>query len=163
LLGLLTVCHGRGVWSIALVALLPLIAVAVLLFHIGRAPDVRLEVRNGELRVQQGWWDSIYCLKRRLDIPLDAIEGVAVAPKRKVPATGLRLPGTGVPGVIRAGSYGTGSSRDFWNVRRAQEYLVIQLAPGASYRRIVLEVPDPHAEALRLRPTVGAYTGDFNS
>ena len=46
-------------------------------------------------------------------------------------------------------------------MRKAQQVLVAELAPGAAYRRIVLEVPDPHAEALRLRPLVGSYTGTF--
>jgi hypothetical protein len=61
-----------------------------------------------------------------------------------------------------AGSYGTGDKRDFWLVRKADELLVIELRPGAAYRRIVLEVSDPHAEALRLRPELGAYAGTFS-
>lgn len=156
-------CHRRSVWGPVAVELMLLVGLLILLFHIGRTPDVTLSVRGDALRIRFGVWDSIYCLKRRLDLPLSAIEGLAVAPKSLVPAKWLRLPGTGWPGVIRAGSYGTGASRDFWNVRRADQYLVVQLAPGASYRRVVLEVADPHAEALRLRPNIGAYAGSFDS
>jgi hypothetical protein len=71
----------------------------------------------------------------------------------------MRLPGTGVPGVIRAGSYGTGERRDFWNVRRGEYCLVIQLEPGQEYRRLVLEVADPQEVAERLRARVGTFTG----
>lgn len=96
-----------------------------------------------------------------MTIPVASVAGVAVAPRRLVPQTGFRLPGTGIPGVLRAGSYGTGARRDFWLVRRADLVLVIELHPGGRYRRLVLEVPDPHAEALRLRPHLGSYTGLF--
>jgi hypothetical protein len=137
------------------------VVVVLLLSHIGAAPRITLTVEADALHVQQGGWDSIYCLRHSLDLPLDEIEGVAAAPRELVPATGLRLPGIGVPGVIRAGSFGMGLRRDFWNVRRGQMLLVIQLRPGAAYRRVVLEVADPQAEALRLRPAVGAYAGDF--
>jgi hypothetical protein len=46
-------------------------------------------------------------------------------------------------------------------VRNADHLLVVELEPGEPYRRIVLELPDPHAEALRLRPLLGAFTGTF--
>ena len=46
-------------------------------------------------------------------------------------------------------------------VRKTEHVLVIELQPGAAYRRLVLEVPDPHAEAIRLRPALGVYTGLF--
>jgi hypothetical protein len=41
--------------------------------------------------------------------------------------------------------------------------LVIELQRGEPYRRVVLEVPDPRAEALRLRPALGTYTGSFEA
>jgi hypothetical protein len=122
---------------------------------------IDLAVVDDALRVRISGWDAVWSLCRGMTIPLASIRGIAVAPRAKVPATGLRLPGTGVPGVIRAGSYGTGATRDFWLVRRAGEVLVIELEPGEPYRRIVLELPDPHEVCLRLRPRTGAYTGTF--
>jgi hypothetical protein len=124
--------------------------------------SVALTVERDVLAMRINGWDAFFAVSRGWRIPLAAVEGVAVAARRLVPATGMRLPGTSWPGVIRAGFYGTGDKRDFWLVRKAEQLLVIQLRPGAAYRRIVLEVPDPHAEALRLRPAVGAYTGTFS-
>jgi hypothetical protein len=120
---------------------------------------LHLDIEGDELVLRITGWDALFALSRGMRIPVMEIAGVAVFPRRLVPATGWRLPGTSLPGVIRFGSYGTGSERDFWMVRKAEQVLVIQLQPGAAYRRLVLEVADPHAEALRLRPTVGAYTG----
>ncbi|HVE73991.1 MAG TPA: hypothetical protein VNA30_02735 [Mycobacteriales bacterium] len=129
----------------------------------GNPAGVRLDVEDGSLVVRIKGKDALYCLCRTLRVPVGLVKGVAASPRRLVPATGLRLPGTAIPGVLRAGSYGTGASRDFWLVRRAKHVLVIELEAGAPYRRIVLEVADPNAEAVRLRPLVGAYTGTFDA
>jgi hypothetical protein len=141
--------------------LLLVVLVAFLVYGIARTSEPTLEVRDGELVVTLTWVDACLALRRRFRIPVGAVRGVAVAPRSAVPATGLRAPGTGLPGVIRAGSYGFGSKRDFWFARRAKTLLVVVLEPGQAYRRLVLEVADPREVALRLRPDVGAYADSF--
>lgn len=69
------------------------------------------------------------------------MRGVAVAPLARVPREGLRLPGTALPGVIRAGSYGLRPERDLWDVRNPEQVLCIELARDAPYRRLILQVP----------------------
>ena len=124
------------------------------------AEGVQLEVVGDVLEVDLGWRDGLLALRRRLSVPVRSVRGVAAAPSASVPRTGLRFPGTGAPGV-RIGSFGFGAQRDFWCVRRASQLLVVELEPGEPYRRLVLEVDDPHGEALRLRPVLGAWTGTF--
>ena len=147
------------------IALLPplvvVVVLALLLAGVRRPSKISLDVVGGNLVVRISGRDSFYALRRGMQIPLISIQGIAVAPTASVPRTGLRLPGTAIPGVLRAGSYGTGARRDFWLVRRAEELLVVELQPGQRYRRLVLEVPDPRAECLRLRPMTGAYAGSF--
>lgn len=126
-----------------------------------RPSSIDVAVVGDDLAVRISGKDAFYALSRGMTIPLSCIKGIAVAPRRNVPATGLRLPGTGIPGILRAGSYGTGSSRDFWLVRQAEEVLIIELQPGQPYRRLVLEVPDVRDLCLRLRPMTGTYTGTF--
>src|SRR4051812_22781005 len=136
--------------------------VVVALLAGARTPSpIHLNVVGDDLVVRLSGKDALYAVNRGMTIPISAIRGVAVAPTERVPRTGMRLPGTGIPGVLRAGSYGSGSNRDFWLVRRPREVLVVELEPGQPYRRLVLEVPDPRAECLRLRPKVGAYDGTF--
>jgi hypothetical protein len=153
--------------SVVFATLAPVFVVCALLVALvlgARLPSgVRLDVEGESLVVRITGKDALYSLRRTLRLPLGVVTGVAAAPRKAVPQTGMRLLGTGIPGVIRAGSYGTGSARDFWLVRRAKQVLVIELEPGAPYRRIVLEVPDASAEAIRLRPLLGAYTGTFAS
>ena len=122
---------------------------------------VHLDVVDDDLTLRLTGAPALLSLCRRLEVPVAAVEGVAVAPRRLVPQTGLRLPGTSIPGRVRAGSFGTGTSRDFWAVGRAEEVLVVHLLPGQRYRRWVLEVPDPRETVLRLRPVLGAWTGSF--
>jgi hypothetical protein len=142
--------------------LLIVLALVVAAFAGARSPSpIRLEVVGDNFVVRLSGKDVLYAITRGMTIPISAIRGVAVAPTQSVPRTGMRLPGTGIPGVLRAGSYGTGSSRDFWLVRRPREVLVVELEPGEPYRRLVLEVPDPRAQCLRLRPLLGAYAGTF--
>ncbi len=144
-----------------LVLLLPLLLVAGLLLPMRRTPAIMVGVENDVLQVRLGTWDKLYCFRRDLAVPVSDVEGVAVAPRQLVPAVGLRLPGTVLPGVVRAGSFGTGASRDFWDVRKSQTLMVIELRSGAEYRRIVLELADPSAVARELRPMLGAFTGTF--
>ena len=139
-------------------ALLPLALVALPLLGLRRAPKIWLAVEGDDLVVRLGRWDALYCLKRELRFPVIEVEGVAARPSGEVPRRGLRMPGTALPGVIRAGSYGRGQSRDFWDVRNGKRFLVVSLLPVASYRRLVLEVADPDAEARRLQPALGVLT-----
>ena len=147
--------------SSPLTLLLPLLLVVGFLVPIRRSPAVTVRVQDDVLHIDLGIWDKLYCFRRDLAVPVTDVEGVAVAPRHLLPTVGLRLPGTDLPGVIRAGSFGTGSNRDFWNVRTSQTLLVIELRPGAEYRRTVLELSDPTTAARELRPLVGAFTGTF--
>lgn len=114
-----------------------------------------LSVDGPDLRIRITGKDALYAVSRGVTVPLAAVRSVSAVPHRDVARTGLRLPGSSLPGVLRAGSSGTGSRRDLWLVRRAPELLVIELQPGQRYRRVVLQVPDPAAEAARLRAALG--------
>lgn len=145
----------------ALVSLLPVFLLGALLLPVTRSPVLAVAVEGDLLQVRLGIWDKIYCFRRNFAVPVGDVEGAAVAPRHLVPTRGMRLPGTGIPGVIRAGSFGSGPNRDFWDVRKAEMLLVIELRHGAEYRRIVLQVADPAAVSRELRPLLGAFTGAF--
>jgi len=138
-------------------ALVVVVCLALLVWNTRRPAAVEIAVQDDQLIVRMLGWDVVYCCRRRVVIPVAAVAGVCVAPRDDVPAEGLRMPGASIRGVIRAGSFGSGDQRDFWDVRRAAQVLVIQLKPGAAeFRRIVVEVPDAHSEMMRLRPILGA-------
>lgn len=154
--------YARSVIGFQIGTPLVVIGLIAAIFLGARKPSrVELTVDEATLRVRITGKDALYAMSRGMTIPVESIKGISVASSHAIPRTGLRFPGTGIPGVLRAGSYGTGSKRDFWLVRQATELLVIELQEGEPYRRIVLEVPDVRAEALRLRPILGTHTGSF--
>jgi hypothetical protein len=98
--------------------------------------------------------DVLWTMRRRIEVPIAAVTEVRVVRREQAPKPGLRLPGAYIPGVITAGSYGTGDARAFWDVRRAEEVLLIRCKVGSPYRSIVLEFPDPYAVLVRTRTVV---------
>lgn len=140
----------------AWIALVVTAGLATLLLNMRRPANVAIRVERDHLVVALRGWDAIYCCRRRVEAPLSEIEGVGLYARDRVPVEGPRLPGASFPGVIRAGSFGVGDRRDFWDVRRGQQVLVVQMKPGAEFRRLVLEVPEPQEKLAQLRPLLGA-------
>ena len=62
---------------------------------------------------------------------------------------GLRIPGTGVPGVLRAGTFLDGTTRTFALCHRRRPAVVLELA-GQAFDRVVVTVADPQAVLDRL-------------
>lgn len=132
--------------------LLPLVVIVVGLLIASALPaPLDVGIVDDELVVRVRGWDVLLAMRSQVRVAVSDVRSIAPRASADVPRTGLRLPGTGIPGVIRAGSYGTGAARDFWLVRRAAEVLVIELGPGSPYRRVVLQVPNPVAMAARLQ------------
>lgn len=101
------------------------------------------------LRISLEGMDKVWALKGDLDIPLDQIETVTVAPDELKPQ-GLRAPGTALPGVIYAGTWRGRSTKEFWNVRRDQSKVLVLDLTGGEYTRIAIEVDDPVALAAEI-------------
>jgi hypothetical protein len=116
-------------------------------FGADRGGDVRVDVErtSDTIVLRLGLVDSIFALKRRLDVPAAHVRSIEVMDRSSVPSTEgtwLRAPGTYVPGLIRYGSYGREPKREFWLVSRHRRVVVIDVRDWA-YHRLVLGVPDP--------------------
>jgi hypothetical protein len=122
----------------------------------GRRPRIALAVEDGHLVVRLGRRDAAFAFRRSISIPLTDISQVTTAPRNAVRRGGVRLPGTEIPGVIRAGSFGRKPSREFWDVRRGETVLVIDTISRDPYARLVLEVDDPAGTATWLRSASGS-------
>ena len=115
-----------------------------------------LDIDGDRLVVRLGGWDVLWAMKRKVSVSLVQIAHVTTADTDSVPRRGMRLPGTSLPGWIRAGTYGTGPARELWNVRRAPRILVVDLGSPEPFARIVVEVDDPDGAAERVREAVAA-------
>lgn len=151
-LGILGIVVGMSVLAIVVVT------APVVLVTRG-TPRIDLAIEDSNLVVRLGKRDATFAFKRRVSIPLTKISGVTTAARTSVPRHGLRLPGTEIPGFIRAGSYGQGAKREFWDVRKGETVLVIDTAGAAGYARLVLEVDDPARMAAWLRGELDRRAG----
>jgi hypothetical protein len=118
-------------------------------------PRIDFAIEDGNLVLRLGKRDAALAFKRRISIRLTDISNVTTPARKEVPRRGLRLPGTEIPGFIRAGSYGQGTKREFWDVRKGETVLVIDTTGAHPYARLVLEVDDPAAKAAWLRSELG--------
>ena len=105
-------------------------------------------------------WSKLWCFKSRLDIPVRCVRQVrtdGALPK----GFWLRLPGTFIPGVIKAGSYWNGSRWSFWDVRRRRDKVVVIELSGWKYDYVVVEVNNPTATMESLRTAIDRIRGSF--
>jgi hypothetical protein len=111
--------------------------------------QVRLGVAGDRLAVQFRGWDLLLAGRRSLSIPLGSIEAVCV--RQVEPVSGLPLWGSVLPGGLRVGTFLLDGEREFWLLRKPGPVLFVELAAGAPWSRLVLQVPDPQQAALALR------------
>ena len=108
---------------------------------------MKLELTQDSLEVRLEAWEKALAVRLSgPSIPLDDIISVRTVPP-DFSWKDLRMPGTSLPGVIRAGSYlarRPGDARwvrEFWYWTRGKEHLVLEL-DGGRYGRVVLGVED---------------------
>jgi hypothetical protein len=120
---------------------------------------VTVEIEDDTVYVRMHDRDVFWALKRTVAVPLRRIERVEVVETRRLRGRLLlRFPGTFVPGVIKAGSYGLPGRWEFWCVHRARWVLAIECYPGAYYDLVAVETDDPHEDALRIRAALRRWT-----
>ena len=90
-------------------------------------------------------WDKLWSLRSRLEIPLAHIKGVRVDPK---PAMGwfdgLKLGGTAIPHIFKAGTFYQQGDLVFWDVRNPDKTIVVEL-DHERFAKLIIEVDNPHA------------------
>jgi hypothetical protein len=112
----------------------------------------KLQITPTELSVHLSGGERLAALHGNLTVPLANITGAEVLAPRWWMNLGLRVPGTGLPGLIIAGTYIWRKDRAFVCWKRGEEALQINLA-GQNYSRLVLGVDSAETWA----ETVNAY------
>ncbi len=94
-------------------------------------------------------WDKLWSLRSRLEIPLAHIRDIHADSS---PAMGwfqgLKVLGSDIPNVIRAGTFYQDGGWVFWDVRHPEKAIVIELH-HERFQKLVVEVADP-ATAIQL-------------
>lgn len=126
-----------------------IIAARLALRSSGRG-QITVEVRGDLMLVELRRWDLLWAGRRRLAVPLQAVEAVCV--RSVQPVSGLPVMGSVLPGGLRVGTFLVEGEREFWHLRGAGAALIVELGPAAPWSRLVLQVADPQQAALALRP-----------
>lgn len=107
------------------------------------------------LKVKLTAAEKLAALHGNLAIDWANIRGAQVLERRWWQGLGLRLPGTGLPGLLIAGTFVWRRDRAFVYWRRGQQVIQINL-DGAKYTRILLGVADAELAADQIN---SALTG----
>lgn len=116
----------------------------------------RLELNDRELIVHLDKWEQILALHRSIRVPLAQVRAASEDSGfggKSGMRLGWRLPGTHIPYVIAAGTFFKRGDKQFVYTRRTLQTLVIELA-GNEWKRLVIGVPDAHAQAARVNAAV---------
>lgn len=120
-----------------------------------------IELTESTLIVHVKGIDKYLSLKSQLEIPLSHIVGAEIDPG-VVERWGhpnlkeIRAPGTGLPGVIKAGSFRLDGQWAFWDVHDPKKAITIKLA-DEHYTKLVIEVTDPTAAVAKIEEAVQAH------
>ena len=112
----------------------------------------KLEITPTELSVHLSGGEKLASLHGNVTVPLANIAGAEVLAPKWWMNLGLRVPGTGLPGLIIAGTYIWRRDRAFVCWKRGEEVLQINLT-GQNYSRLVIGVDNAETWA----ETVNAY------
>jgi len=102
-------------------------------------PKLAFQQTNFHVTLSAG--EKLAALHGDLVIPLREIIGAEVLERGWWTKLGLRVPGTGLPGLIIAGTYLKRGDRAFVSWKRGQQVLQVNLS-GSKYNRLVIGVPN---------------------
>lgn len=116
---------------------------------------VEIRVEGGRVVLEVEGWDKLWSLRSRLEIPLAHVRGARWDPQ---PAMGwfqgLKLAGTDIPNLFRAGTFYQDGGLVFWDVLHPERTIVIDLE-HERYRKLVVEVADPDGMVALLARALG--------
>jgi hypothetical protein len=114
----------------------------------------RLILDGDGLAVRLGPWEKLGALHGDVRVPRAAVRGVSASDRPWRTLRGLRIPGTGCPGLIMLGTTRGRGFKDFNAVYRRRPVVVVDLE-GGPFTRLVVTVPDATEVAARLRHDLG--------
>ena len=118
-----------------------------------------VEAVGDSLVITPRGFNKFWAFKREIKVPLVNVKSVRVVEPRELP-WGWKVPGTDVPGLIRAGSYTRKGEWSFYLFRGGRPVVLIEL-DGNRFSRIGVETADPNGVATNLNKSLGDRQGSF--
>ena len=126
---------------------------------------MQVSINNNNFCLELNFWEKLWSLQFQhpWQIPLSHIQGATttapVSNWQQLDWQEFKLPGTFVPGVIKAGTYYSNRGREFWYVTQDQNYLTLELK-DEFYRRIILTVEQNQILASQLEQNLSQIPSD---
>jgi hypothetical protein len=112
---------------------------------------VSVTIDDGVLGVEMHGADKLWSLRSHIDIPLRNVRSIRRDPDRvREWWSGLRAPGTWIPGVVKAGTFHKDGESVFFDVHDPANTVIIELR-DERYSELVLEVDDPDRVVAAVR------------
>lgn len=110
----------------------------------------RIAVSADRLTVELTTREKLAAVRGDVTVDRSKVTGVRVTDDTLGEVKGLRLPGGAWPGRWAIGRWQRRHGADFVVARRGERGVVIDLADGASFRRLIVDVDDPERVAAEL-------------
>ncbi len=127
--------------------------------NMDRRNMVNISIDGDKAAFEVQGWDKVWSLRSRLEIPLSHIKGAHIDPG---PAMGwfqgLKLAGTDLPNIFRAGTFYQQGELVFWDVHNPEKTIVIELE-HERYKKLIIEVEDPEQEVKKISTSIGGSRG----
>lgn len=150
---------GKGVGAL-IIALSPVVLVAAVfaaIFFSARSGDLAdVQVVGATVVITPKGANRWWATRARLEVPLSCVRSARVGDAEGLPL-GFRFPGTSLPGVMVAGSFGLRAQRAFWLIGQGRRVLILEL-DGFEYHRIVVEVANPDAALAAIEASTPSAT-----
>ena len=115
---------------------------------------VEIKIEGDKAVFEVEGWDKLWSFKSRLEIPPAHIKGAHADPN---PAMGwfdgLKILGTGIPHIFKAGTFYQEGDYVFWDVRHPEKTIVIEL-DHEHFAKLIIEVADPNAAVALINKAI---------
>jgi len=120
---------------------------------------VEIRVEGDQVVFEVQGWDKLWALSSRLTIPAAHVVGARPAPGVEMKwFDAIKLAGTGVPELFRAGAFLQHGELVFWDVRHRDKAIIVEL-DHERYKKLIVEVADPGQAVSTLNGVAGAARG----
>lgn len=112
----------------------------------------RIRVDDDTVWVELTRFEKVMAMRASFRFDRSLVERAVLVESPLKKLRGLRAPGLGLPGVAAIGTWRHGEGADFVAVRSGERGVLVELAEGAPFRRLLLGTSRPEQVAASLRP-----------
>lgn len=102
---------------------------------------MKLSITDSDLKIKFSAFEKILGMHGSFEFPLSCVKKASVDFAVPSSLKDARMPGTHLPGIIKAGTYLTTRGKEFWYTTRKKQFLVLELDDEKQpYKRIILSI-----------------------